>query len=149
MYKKILVPIDESETCDLAFQEAIKLAVDQKATLRLIRVVDEYILTTAQMAIDYEEYEKVLKQYSKTLLEKMKTIAEKAGVTVETSLIEITEYSERIPQKIIDESVSCQADLIVIGTHGRRGFNRFMLGSVAEGVVRLATIPVLLIRGGK
>lgn len=145
MYKKILVAVDGSETSNFAFQEAIKLAKEQQATLRLIHVVDEYFYTTG--TIDYDEYEKIIKEEGKAILNKLEAQAHNAGVKAESKLLEIAEFAPRISEKIIEESIASKADLIVIGTHGRRGFNRFLLGSVAEGVIRMATIPVLLIRG--
>ncbi len=144
MYKQILVAVDDSDTSQLAFQEAIKLAKEQQSTLRLIHVVDEYFYTTG--TIDYLAYEKVIKEQGQLLLTQLKEQAHHAGVKVECKLIEIVEYAPRISEKIVKEAIECKADLIVIGTHGRRGFSRFVLGSVAEGVIRMATIPVLLIR---
>ena len=68
-------------------------------------------------------------------------------MAVETSLITIEDLDERIPEAIADDAEAWSADLIVIGTHGRRGLSRLFLGSIAEGVIRVATKPVLLIRG--
>ncbi|MHB1947901.1 MAG: universal stress protein [Gammaproteobacteria bacterium] len=149
MYKQILVAVDGSDTANLAFQEAIKLAKEQQATVRLIYVADEYFNTTGETLIDYEQYEKAIREQGQLILNKLEGLAYKAGVKVESKLIEIVDYSPRISDKIVEESISWKADLIVIGTHGRRGFSRFILGSVAEGVIRTATIPVLLIRGTK
>lgn len=149
MYKHILVAVDGSETSNYAMLEAIQLAKEQQATLRLIHVADEYFNTTGETVINYVEYEKAIKEQGQSILNKLKKQAQDAGVKAESKLIEIVEYSPRIADKILEESIACKADLIVIGTHGRRGFSRFILGSVAEGVIRMATIPVLLIRGTK
>ncbi|KTD42196.1 universal stress protein [Legionella parisiensis] len=54
---------------------------------------------------------------------------------------------EKVPEKIIEAAKNWPADLIVVGTHGRRGYQHLLLGSVAEGVIRNAPMPVLLIRG--
>ena len=70
-----------------------------------------------------------------------------AGIQSETKLIKITQTSQRISDVIAKEAQKWPADLIVVGTHGRRGFSHFLLGSVAESIVRVATKPVLLIRG--
>ena len=67
-------------------------------------------------------------------------------MAVETSLITIEDLDERIPEAIADDAEAWSADLIVNGTHGRRGLSRLFLGSIAEGVIRVATKPVLLIR---
>jgi len=74
-------------------------------------------------------------------------VARGAGVAVETRLIEIDTLGHRIPEVIVADAEAWPADLIVICTHGRSGLSRMFLGSVAEGVVRVATKPVLLIRG--
>ena len=67
-----------------------------------------------------------------------------AGVKVETALLE--SYTGRVSDLVIDQSVEWGANLIVLGTHGRRGVKRMLLGSDAEQVLRLATVPVLLVR---
>ena len=70
-----------------------------------------------------------------------------AGIQSETKLIKTTQTNQRISEVIAKEAQKWPADLIVVGTHGRRGFSHFLLGSVAESIVRVATKPVLLIRG--
>lgn len=147
MYKHILVAVDGSDTSNLAFQEALNLAQELGATLRLIHVIDQYF--SAMGTIDYVTYIKAIKDHAQSILSKLKERAQDARVKTETKIIEINEHAPRISEKIIEESITCKADLIVIGTHGRHGFSRFILGSVAEGVIRMATIPVLLIRGTK
>jgi nucleotide-binding universal stress UspA family protein len=69
-----------------------------------------------------------------------------AGVMVDIRLLEA--QGERVANVIINEAKNSLADLIIIGTHGRSGFSRMLMGSIAEGVVRMAHIPILLIRGG-
>ena len=72
--------------------------------------------------------------------------AQEAGIKVDTKLAVIESLTQRICDAINEESKRWSADLVVIGTHGRRGFNHLLLGSVAEGVIRLATKPVLICR---
>lgn len=81
------------------------------------------------------------------ILRKAEAVARVAGIPVETRLIEIDTLGHRIPEVIAADAEAWPADLIVICTHGRRGLSHLFLGSVAEGVVRIATKPVLLIRG--
>jgi len=69
------------------------------------------------------------------------------GIEAATKLIEIKRAGDRVTDMIAKEADNWPADLIVISTHGRRGFNHLLMGSVAEGVMRIATKPVLLIRG--
>ncbi|MFZ2314451.1 MAG: universal stress protein [Gammaproteobacteria bacterium] len=147
VYKRILVAVDGSDTSILAMQEAIALAKDQQATLKLVYVVDEFMVVSEGVPFDFKKYEASIRKHGQSILNKMEALAKKEGLSIESSLIENTDYSTRIPEKIVQESINWQADLIIIGTHGRRGFSHLMLGSVAEGVIRLASIPVLLIRG--
>ena len=81
------------------------------------------------------------------LLATRATTAREAGINVDTQLITVGMRGERIYDAIEEQSKQWPADLIVVGTEGRRGFQRLMIGSVAEGVVRISTKPVLLIRG--
>lgn len=149
MYKNILVAVDGSDTSDLALTEAIKLAKEQHAHLRLIHVVDEapaYTLTDAAFPIS--EYQKTMREAGKEVLEKCAAKASDSGVVFDTRCPLIDSLVQRICDVISQEANQWPADLIVIGTHGRHGFDRLLLGSVAEGVIRIATKPVLIIRGG-
>jgi nucleotide-binding universal stress UspA family protein len=148
MYGRILVAIDESETSDLAIQEAISLAKDQKAALRIVHVID---VSPAYLTVDtpypFMEYHKAMQEAGEKLLANRVAAARAVGVQVDSKLITIEMYGERIYDVIEEQSKQWPADLIVIGTHGRRGARHLMLGSVAEGLIRVATKPVLLIRG--
>lgn len=150
MYGQILVAIDESETSELALQEAISLAKDQKASLRILHVID---VSPAYLTVDspypFMEYQKAMQEAGEKLLANRVGKARHAGVKVDSKLIAIEMYGERIYDVIEEQSKQWPADLIVIGTHGRRGARHLMLGSVAEGLIRVATKPVLLIRGRK
>ena len=73
--------------------------------------------------------------------------AASAGVATDTKAIET--FGAPVADLIVDEAVAAKADLIVIGTHGRRGIGRLLLGSDAEQMLRLAPMPVLLVRGGE
>ena len=148
MYKQILVPVDGSDTSNLALEEAIKLAKNQQAALRLIHVVDE---TTVYMMVEtpypIADYLKVMHEAGQKVLSTCAAKAQEAGIKADTKLVIIESLTQRICDAINEEAKHWSADLIVIGTHGRRGFNHLLLGSVAEGVIRLATKPVLIFRG--
>ena len=158
MYKRILVAIDGSSTSDLALREAIGLAKDQNAMLRLVHVLDvippyiipEFIQAPPPLApatqFPLAEYQKALREAGEKLLAARAATAHEAGIDVDTKLI-VVMPAENIYDAIEEQSKQWPADLIVVGTEGRRGFQRLMLGSVAEGLVRIATKPVLLIRG--
>jgi len=148
MYKHILAPVDGSETSNLALIEAMRLAKDQQGALRLIHVVDEtppYLFSEVPFPI--VEYGKDLRHASEKLLADCAARVRDSGVSFDTKRLSINSLTRRICDEINDEAKSWPADLIVIGTHGRRGFDRFWLGSVAESVIRTATKPVLIIRG--
>ena len=155
MYKHILVAIDGSVTSDLALREAIGLAKNQNAMLRLVHVVDvtppayvtSEITSTLAAQFPLAEYQKTLQEAGEKLLTTRATTAREAGVNVDTKLITAGTLGERIYEAIEEESKQWPANLVVVGTEGRRGFQRLMIGSVAEGLVRISTKPVLLIRG--
>jgi nucleotide-binding universal stress UspA family protein len=148
MYKHILVAVDGSDTSNLALQEAMKLAKEQQAALRLIHVVDE---TPAYMTMDtayaLADFQKAMRAAGQKVLATSAATAREAAIEVDTKFVILEVLTQRICDAIIDEAKRWPADLIVIGTHGRHGFNHLLLGSVAEGVIRLAPKPVLVIRG--
>lgn len=147
MYQRIFVPVDGSDTADLALQEAIKVARDQHAQIRLGYVVEEVMPWTGEGFVDTAALEDDLVEYGKKVLAKAEEAVRQAGITVDTALLKAG--GQRIAKVIVEEADRWPADLIVIGTHGRRGFDQLIFGSVAIGVIRLATHPILLIRGGK
>ena len=147
MYKRILVAVDGSHTSELALQEAIRLAGEVRALLRIVHVVDNVNLNlSAEFPNPTEIWDAMIKG-GQAILRKAGAMANEAGIAVETGLIEIDTFGHRIPEIIAADADAWPADLIVIGTHGRRGLSHLLLGSVAEGVVRVAAKPVLLIRG--
>ena len=145
MYQRILVPIDGSDTSARALQEAIKLA-DSAALLRLVYVLEEvYALDAEGYAfIDYAALQQAVRRTGERTLALAAEKVRRSGKRSETALLEAD--GQRIASVIESEARHWQADLIVIGTHGRSGLNRLLLGSVAEGVVRVASVPVLLVR---
>ena len=88
-----------------------------------------------------------LREGAQEILDSAQARAASAGVGADTKAIET--FGARVADLIVDEAVAAKADLIVIGTHGRRGIGRLLLGSDAEQILRLAPIPVLLVRGGE
>ena len=143
MYKRILVPVDGSTTSNLALDEAIGLAKGRQAGLRVVHVVDTINLNVDSMA----DIAGPLRESGRRLLRKAEARARRARVKVETDLLEIQKFADRISDLVVKDAATWRADVIVMGTHGRRGLNRLLLGSVADGVVRVSSVPVLLIRG--
>lgn len=96
---------------------------------------------------DPNEIWEAMRKSGGTSLAKAQAVVREAGIGSETKLIEIDTLGRRIPEVVAEEAQSWPADVIVIGTHSRRGISHLFMGSVAEGVVRVASTPVLLIRG--
>ena len=147
IYKNILLAIDGSEGSNAAIEEIIKLAKDQNVHLRIIHVVDETMAYCGGPGFDASLVINSLKDEGKEILDNVtKTIESQSSIKVEKSLRELRAQQGRIAEIIVEESKEWPADLLVIGTHGRRGFSRFFLGSIAENIIRIATTPVLLVR---
>lgn len=146
MYKSILVAIDGSQTSELALNEAIQFARAAGSRLRIVNVVDEVNLNWSEFPNTAELWD-VLVASGRALLGKAASTAAEAGVEADTRLIELDRLGDRIPEALAREADAWPADLIVVGTHGRRGLSHLLLGSVAEGIVRVASKPVLLVRG--
>jgi nucleotide-binding universal stress UspA family protein len=149
MYKRILVAVDGSKISNLALKEAIRIAKDQRAALRLIHVVDVMPVYTTMGEIPYsiDAYQKSMRDAGRKVLADSTAKARAGRVKFGTKFVVIAGFTTRIWDVINKDAKRWRADLIVIGTHGRRGFNRLFLGSVAEGVIRLAEKPILVIHG--
>jgi nucleotide-binding universal stress UspA family protein len=146
MYRRILVPVDGSKTAALGLREAIRLARNQRAKVRLVHVVDKMaIIGVTEVGMNPRPVLARLARSGRALLERARQAAKKAGVEAETALHE--PVAKRVADTVLGEAKKWRADLIVMGTHGRRGVRRMVLGSDAEQVLRLADVPVLLVRG--
>ena len=133
----ILVPIDFSPDAEQALEYAVMLARQFQARMTLLHAVHLPVTTEVSLAAYLSEMEASAQRGMETY---RKRVAD-AGVPVETLVLVGAPFS-----KIIDTAASQAADLIVMGTHGRTGMRHWMLGSVAERVVRLAPCPVLVTR---
>lgn len=146
-YQRIFVPVDKSEPSLRAVDEACRLAKAVNAELKLVHIMDmadygfEFINTQDKELMVKQEAAKEIA--SKPLKEAAKRAAE-FGISTETQL-SLPQHTGR-SEKLLELAAEWKADLIVMGTHGRDGIDHFLLGSVAEGVVRHATVPVMLVR---
>ena len=147
MYNRILVALDGSDTSNLALREALKLAKEQHSTLRLVHVVEPIMALYGRRGTIAAEYQKALETTGQEVIADCSAIAREAGIQFDTASIAVETPDRRICEAIEDEAKRWKADLIVVGTHGHRGFRHLLLGSVAEGVIRVASTPVLLVRG--
>jgi nucleotide-binding universal stress UspA family protein len=145
MYQRILVPVDGSATSNRGLDEALAVAAQFGSKLRLVHVLDESSLAmSAGLAGDIGALLTLLREGGEEVLAKAKQRAQARGIDAETVLHDT--FTTRVCDLIVKEATDWKAELIVIGTHGRRGAGRMLLGSDAEQILRLAPVPVLLVR---
>ena len=146
MFKRILVPVDGSDTSLHALQVATRLAGENKGQLRLVYVMDRsaYLTGYDPSGSSGALYE-ALNASGKQVLSDALASAQEAGATADTLMID--QMGVRLGEAIGKAATEWQADLIVVGTHGRSGPSRLLLGSGAEQIIRLAPVPVLVTRG--
>ena len=139
MYSQILVPTDGSPASDAAIEHAIDLARQYDATLHALYVVDGAAYSTleagSQVVVD------ALQSEGEEATRRVAEAAERADVGCETVVATGTAYSTI--RDYVDEHA---IDVVVMGTHGRKGLDRYLLGSVTERVVRTSDVPVLTVR---
>ena len=146
MYTSILVPVDGSATSDRGLQEAIKLGKLTGAKLRLIHVVGElsFAMSAGNGAGDTGDILGLLREAGGAILSKAEANVQAHGLEVDTVLND--SFAGRVCDPVLAQVGGWGADLIVPGTHSRRGVGRLFMGSDAENIVRASTIPVLLLR---
>ena len=146
-YKRILVPVDGSPTSNKGMEEAIRLAKTSRARLRLLHVVEQTVAFSApEVAIDIGPILDSLRAAGRRRLASIERRARGSGARLESALVE--NFGMRVADAVIAEAKRWRADLIVMGTHGRRGLQRALVGSDAELVVRYSPVPVLLVPPG-
>jgi nucleotide-binding universal stress UspA family protein len=148
MYSRILVPVDGSETSNRGLAEAIQMAKLTGGRIKLLHVLDTQSLTAHPMA-DFSltpDWWGLLKEAGESILNKGRSVVQAAGVPVETELRD--GLALRVSDGVVAEAKRWAADLVVLGTHGRRGVGRLLLGSDAEQIMRSSPVPVLLVHGG-
>ncbi len=145
MYARILVPVDGSVASAHGLDEAMELASHLKARIRLVHVVEPWVMVTAEaMPVTVHQVAEDIRNIGAELLKECENKVKKAGIEVDAELIETLGGSAG--ECIVNKAKETDADLIVCGTHGRRGFRRLLMGSDAEYIVRRAPSPVLLVR---
>ena len=144
-YRRILVPVDGSPTAAKGMKAAIKLARESRGKLLLLlHVVEEYsAFISPEVGASIVPILDGLRLAGKRTLARVASSAAKAGAKPQAVLAE--NIGGRVADTIVKEAKRLRADLIVMGTHGRRGVQRALLGSDAELVVRYSPVPVLLV----
>jgi nucleotide-binding universal stress UspA family protein len=146
MYQRILVPVDGSATSMRGLDEAIRLAKLTGGQIRLLNLVEDPTMSAgyASFGAYAGEVLPMLRSAGEEILAKGRARAAEAGVAADSQLFE--GLATRLADAVEQEAQRWGADLVVLGTHGRRGASRFFLGSDAEQVLRSSPVPVLLVR---
>jgi nucleotide-binding universal stress UspA family protein len=144
---QLLVPVDGSETSVKALEAAIGLARLNGARLRLLYVIDEldYVNGFETARAYYEQTLPLMHTDGERLLAQMRSLAEAKGVECDSLLLE--SGADRLCDVVAEQARQIHADMIVLGSHGRRGLDRVLMGSDAEQIVRRAPVPVLVVKG--
>jgi len=142
-YRNIVIATDGSENTQKAISYGIKIAKISGATVHALYVVDTSSLSQSWTA-GWETMYEILKNGGQKAISQVKEYGEASGIEVKEVLLEGHPSSE-----IIDFAENSDIDLIVMGTLGKTGLDRFLMGSVAEKVVRNSKVPVLVVRSGE
>jgi nucleotide-binding universal stress UspA family protein len=149
MFKRILVAVDGSAASNAGLRSAIGLAADEHASLVALHIVDDTVIALnfegGYLPPNYvDSFYEELRRKGRHTLDKVERIARASDLAVECVLEEA--HGQTVAHVILQQARKLKADLIVLGTHGRRGLRRALMGSDAEAVVREASVPVLLVR---
>jgi nucleotide-binding universal stress UspA family protein len=145
MYRRILVPIDGSSTAQRGLQEAMKLAQALDATLVLLHVVESMpVMMEVASAAVWEQLIQNLRAQGQSTLDQAHALVRAASIACEAYLEDAV--AQPVCNVINAQASAHHCDMIVMGTHGRRGMQRLLVGSDAETVIRKSPVPVLLVR---
>ncbi|CAN5200252.1 universal stress protein [soil metagenome] len=144
MFKHILVPVDGSPTARHAIDKALAVATAFQSEVTLIYVIDPYAFTGvgAEFSYGQAEYLSAAKAEADEAISTARQIFEARGIAVKSSVVE----GNAVYQAILDAAESVGADLVVMGSHGRRGLEKLVLGSVTAQVLSHAHLSVLVVR---
>ena len=149
MYKHILVAIDDSQTSRKALDEAVTLARLHAAKLEIVHAVDELLVQAfTNHGVELSsarQLEKAMMASGEALLDEAVETARAQGLTASRRLL--AEADVNTSDQITEAAERSGADLLIVGSHGRRGFRRLLLGSVAENLLRKVNVSVLIVRG--
>ena len=146
-YRRILVAVDGSAAAAKGLREAVRLAKEEDAQLVILHVVNEYVAFANLDGVPPVDIVPMLREGGRKILAKAQAAAKKQGIEAKTVMRE--SIGGPAADAIVKEVKKQGADLIVLGTHGRRGVRRLVLGSDAEQVVRSSPVPVLLVRAAQ
>jgi nucleotide-binding universal stress UspA family protein len=141
MYERILVPLDGSPLAEQALPHAVAQAGRFGAEIILLKVLDPLPDPVFSSPAALRTAERASAELASDYLERTAARLREEGVPVQVSIVDGKPYLE-----IVSFAERQQIDMIVMSTRGHSGFSRWLLGSVADRVVRGATVPVLLVR---
>ena len=145
MYQKILVPFDDSSAATQALQEACRLAKWAGASVYALHVIDAAQLNWGDLVEAGEaDLTQLVEEAGQAAVAKAQGEMIQQGIAGHCRVM--SSDGEKIAEVLLNEAQAAGCDLIVMGTHGFTGLMHLLMGSVAEGVVRRATVPVLLVR---
>ncbi|MFB6206617.1 MAG: universal stress protein [Haloglomus sp.] len=140
MYDRILLPTDGSAGMERVIEQAAELAATHDALIHALYVVDSTSFSSLPMETSWEGISELLREEGATALDEVERLVDDRAAVERI----VTEGS---PAKtIVEHAVENDCDVIVMGTHGRGGIDRLLLGSVAERVVRRSRVPVMTVR---
>lgn len=143
MYDRILVPTDGSVEGERAVEHAIELALVHDATIEAIYVVNAASYGGLPMETAWDGISDALRDEGRAAVERIEDLVTRREPSIDVE----TKVLEGSPSRVIvEQSAVSDCDLVVMGTHGRGGIDRLLLGSVAERVVRSSPVPVLTVR---
>jgi nucleotide-binding universal stress UspA family protein len=144
MFKHILIPVDGSDNSQRAIDKAIALAQAFKSQVTAIYVIDPYAFTGAgtDFAYGHSEYLSAATAEGKQALQIAKDAFQTVGIEINSNLVD----GHSTYKVILEEAAEIGVDLIVMGSHGRKGLEKLILGSVTSQVLSHAHLPVLVVR---
>ncbi len=143
LFQNILVPVDLSHQSTRAFKVALDVVKKRNSKITLLTCIENYVLNHLYYAsgISSQQLKKQLKVVKKHH-EELKSLAEKNNISVKSKIL----TSESVVNDIVTFAKSRKHDLVVIGSHGRTGFDKWLLGSVANGVSQKTKCPILIVK---
>lgn len=145
MYSHVLVPIDGSAIASRALDEALTLAHDAGAHIQALYVIDAPPVSARASPYCYQDFHDAYAREGRAVCDEAAIRMQKTDFRSSTRMVEVNLADDELAQRIAASAREFGADLIVMGTHGRHGWRRIALGSVAERLVRLVSCPVLLV----
>ena len=139
--RKILVPTDGSDYSERAAEYGVDIAKMLSAQIVVVYVIDQVVIDQISKATERDSVERELKENGQRYVNYVLSLAEKEGVKSSSLLAKGTPY-----EQIVHLARELNIDLIVMGTYGRRGTERVLIGSVAQRVIEYAPCPVLVVK---